>query len=34
VSQITKSGAAVTVEDLIARKDELFGTAPREPGYL
>jgi len=34
VSQITKNGAALTVEDLIRRKDELFGSAPREPGYL
>jgi NAD(P)-dependent dehydrogenase (short-subunit alcohol dehydrogenase family) len=34
VSQITKDGAAITAADLVARKDELFGTAPREPGYL
>jgi NAD(P)-dependent dehydrogenase (short-subunit alcohol dehydrogenase family) len=34
VSQINKSGAAITAEDLVTRKDELFGNAPREPGYL
>jgi hypothetical protein len=34
VNQITKDGAAITVEDLIDRKDELFGDAAREPGYL
>ena len=34
VNQITKDGAAITVEDLIKRKDELFGNAPKEPGYL
>jgi hypothetical protein len=34
VSQINKANAAITVEDLINRKDELFGSAPREPGYL
>ena len=34
VNQITKDGAAITVEDMIERKDELFGNAPREPGYL
>jgi NAD(P)-dependent dehydrogenase (short-subunit alcohol dehydrogenase family) len=34
VSQITKDGAAITAEDLVKRKDELFGREPREPGYL
>jgi NAD(P)-dependent dehydrogenase (short-subunit alcohol dehydrogenase family) len=34
LSQINKSNAAITAEDLVARKDELFGNAPREPGYL
>jgi 3-oxoacyl-[acyl-carrier protein] reductase len=34
VNQITKDGAALTVEDLVKRKDELFGNAPKEPGYL
>jgi NAD(P)-dependent dehydrogenase (short-subunit alcohol dehydrogenase family) len=34
VNQITKDGAAITAEDLIARKRELFGDAPTEPGYL
>ncbi|HXQ23124.1 MAG TPA: SDR family NAD(P)-dependent oxidoreductase [Candidatus Acidoferrales bacterium] len=33
VSQISKPGAAFTAQDLIARKDELFGTLPRQPGY-
>jgi NAD(P)-dependent dehydrogenase (short-subunit alcohol dehydrogenase family) len=34
VGQITKPNAAITVEDLIARKDELFGSNPRQPGYM
>jgi NAD(P)-dependent dehydrogenase (short-subunit alcohol dehydrogenase family) len=34
VNQITKDGGAITVEDLVKRKDELFGNAPKEPGYL
>jgi len=34
VNQITKDGGAITVEDLVKRKEELFGDAPREPGYL
>ena len=34
VSQIGKDGAAFTAEDLVARKDELFANAPREPGYM
>ncbi len=29
--QISKPGAAITVQDLIARKDELFGPHPRQP---
>jgi hypothetical protein len=33
VSQITQDGA-ITAEDLIKRKDELFGSQPREPGYM
>ena len=33
VRQITKDGA-ITAEDLVARRDELFGNAPKEPGYL
>ena len=32
--QITKDGGAITAEELVARRDELFGDAPREPGYL
>jgi hypothetical protein len=34
VNQIAKDGAAITAEDLVARKRELFGDAPTEPGYL
>jgi len=34
VSQITKDGAAITAEELVQRKDELFANAPREPGYM
>ena len=34
VSQITKNGAAITAEDLITRKNELFGTQPKEPVYM
>ena len=34
VGQITKPNAAITVADLIARKDELFGSNPRQPGYM
>jgi NAD(P)-dependent dehydrogenase (short-subunit alcohol dehydrogenase family) len=34
VGQISKPGAELTVRDLIARKDELFGTNPRQPGYM
>jgi NAD(P)-dependent dehydrogenase (short-subunit alcohol dehydrogenase family) len=33
VNQISKDGA-ITAEDLVARKDELFGDPPREPQYL
>jgi NAD(P)-dependent dehydrogenase (short-subunit alcohol dehydrogenase family) len=32
--QTSKPGAALTVHDLIARKDELFGDQPRQPGYM
>jgi NAD(P)-dependent dehydrogenase (short-subunit alcohol dehydrogenase family) len=34
VSQITKNGAALTAEDIAARKDELFAGQTREPAYL
>jgi NAD(P)-dependent dehydrogenase (short-subunit alcohol dehydrogenase family) len=34
VHQITNAAAAITAEDLVKRKDELFGNAAREPGYL
>ena len=34
VAQINKANAAITAEDLVARRDELFGNAAREPGYL
>jgi NAD(P)-dependent dehydrogenase (short-subunit alcohol dehydrogenase family) len=33
VSQIRKEGAALTLADLIARKDELFGDLPRTPPF-
>ena len=32
--EIAKEDAAITAEDLIARKRELFGNTPTEPGYL
>jgi len=32
--QIANETGAITAEDLIARKRELFGDAPTEPGYL
>jgi len=32
--EITKPGAAITAQDLIARKDELFGSQSREPTYM
>jgi len=32
--EITKPGAAITAQDLIARKDELFGDQSREPAYM
>jgi NAD(P)-dependent dehydrogenase (short-subunit alcohol dehydrogenase family) len=32
--EITKAGAALTVADLIARKDELFGKAARQPEFM
>ncbi len=34
VGQISQPGVALTVRDLIAHKDELFGTLPRQPTYL
>jgi 3-oxoacyl-[acyl-carrier protein] reductase len=34
VGQISKPGAALTVQDFIARKDELFGDQPKQPGYM
>jgi NAD(P)-dependent dehydrogenase (short-subunit alcohol dehydrogenase family) len=34
LNQISKPNAAFTAQDLIARKDELFGTHPRQPGFM
>ena len=34
LNQISKPGAAFTAADLIARKDELFGKHPKQPGYM
>jgi len=34
LNQISKPNAAFTAEDLVARKDELFGTHPKQPGYM
>jgi NAD(P)-dependent dehydrogenase (short-subunit alcohol dehydrogenase family) len=34
LNQISKPNAAFTAEDLAARKDELFGTHPKQPGYM
>ena len=34
LNQISKPNAAFTAHDLIARKDELFGDHPRQPGYM
>ena len=34
VSQVSTPDAALTAHDLIARKDELFGTHPRQPGFM
>ena len=34
LNQISKPYAAFTAHDLIARKDELFGKHPRQPGYM
>lgn len=34
LNQISKPNAAFTVQDLIARKDELFGTRARQPGFM
>jgi 3-oxoacyl-[acyl-carrier protein] reductase len=33
LNQISQADA-LTAQDLIARKDELFGTHPRQPGYM
>jgi NAD(P)-dependent dehydrogenase (short-subunit alcohol dehydrogenase family) len=34
LNQISKPNAAFTAEDLVARKDELFGKHPKQPGYM
>ena len=34
LNQISKPDAAFTAEDLIKRKDELFGSHPKQPGYM
>jgi len=34
VNQISKPNAAFSAQDLIARKDELFGKEPRQPTYM
>jgi NAD(P)-dependent dehydrogenase (short-subunit alcohol dehydrogenase family) len=34
IRHISKPGDALTVRDLIGRKDELFGEAPRQPTYF
>lgn len=34
LNQISKPNAAFTAADLIARKDELFGAHPKQPGYM
>jgi NAD(P)-dependent dehydrogenase (short-subunit alcohol dehydrogenase family) len=34
VGQISKSGSAFTARELAERKDELFGSNPRQPGYM
>jgi len=34
LGQISQPNAAFRAEDLVARKDELFGTHPRQPGYM
>jgi NAD(P)-dependent dehydrogenase (short-subunit alcohol dehydrogenase family) len=34
LNQISKANAAFTAHDLIARKDELLGNHPRQPGYM
>jgi NAD(P)-dependent dehydrogenase (short-subunit alcohol dehydrogenase family) len=34
LNQISKPNAAFTAHDLIARKDELFASHPRQPGYM
>jgi NAD(P)-dependent dehydrogenase (short-subunit alcohol dehydrogenase family) len=32
--KINKEGAALTAHEILARKDELFGKSPRQPGYM
>jgi NAD(P)-dependent dehydrogenase (short-subunit alcohol dehydrogenase family) len=34
LNQISQPNAAFTARDLIARKDELFGNHPRQPGFM
>jgi len=34
VNQISNPNAAFTAQDLITRKDELFGKEPRQPTYM
>jgi len=34
VGQISKPDDAFTARELIARKDELFGSQPRQPTYM
>jgi NAD(P)-dependent dehydrogenase (short-subunit alcohol dehydrogenase family) len=34
LSQISKPNAALTAHDFVARKDELFGSHSRQPGYM
>lgn len=34
LNQISKPNAALTAQDLIARKDELFGKHPKQPGFM
>jgi NAD(P)-dependent dehydrogenase (short-subunit alcohol dehydrogenase family) len=34
LNQISQSDAAFTARDLIARKDELFGKHPKQPGFM
>ena len=34
VNQISGGGGPITAQDLVKRKDELFGTHPRQPTYM